>query len=184
MEQEVRAAKREAKVNRIGGGDAVAMTLANLEAKAAEVREEARVAGMKGEQAEERATGLRIVELELELGGVSEELSEGVMEIEERVVATREGLMLELDGVRRQEQNLILELDGVRLYATNLDGEICRMSGAMSVEDSAGVGVNRLKELNRDKVLTRVRELELELSIARARARTRRINRYLERFGS
>ncbi|WP_139057484.1 hypothetical protein [Candidatus Ichthyocystis hellenicum] len=184
MEQEVRAAKREAKVNRIGGGDAVAMTLANLEAKAAEVREEARVAGMKGEQAEERATGLRIVELELELEGVSEELSEGVMEIEERVVATREGLMLELDGVRRQEQNLILELDGVRLYATNLDGEICRMSGAMSVEDLASVGVNRLKELNRDKVLTRVRELELELSIARARARTRRINRYLERFGS
>ncbi|WP_092481248.1 hypothetical protein [Candidatus Ichthyocystis sparus] len=141
------------------------------------------LAKIRRELAEEEETSTRIAELELELGRVRE--LEGSRDLEEGTgTVTREGLELELYGLRVQEQNLSSELDMVRAHAIVSDREMWE-SGMMSeaTVEEMEAKKTKLKELSKEGARLRIRELELEIGLSKVRVRARRLVLELERLG-
>ncbi|WP_092415358.1 hypothetical protein [Candidatus Ichthyocystis sparus] len=139
---------------------------------------------MRRELMEKREMEVSIRALELELERViGLDKSGEVWEERAITVATREELELELDVTRAQEQKLGPELDRLRVYAMNLDIEIRVgriISGATASEIEAKK--DRLKEMNRNRSLARVRELELMVGLSKAKLRARGLVLALEKL--
>ncbi|WP_092481244.1 MULTISPECIES: hypothetical protein [Candidatus Ichthyocystis] len=141
-------------------------------------------AGMRGELAEEREISITIRDLEVELVRVRR--LERSREVEEEdgvgAIVTRAELELELGVLKEQEVNLGVELDIVRAHAMNLDKDMWDIRVMPGTTDTEIMGsMSRLRDLTRDRSMTRVRELELEIKISRIKVRERAL---LERLVS